>query len=616
MQAQPTFSEWEGVLQHRHNLLHGKMGVEIKGISQKLEDRSPALRFHRTQYNNRLHGAEIKINVSSRSAEKADIERAQRVENFYYAIYHDLTRPTGDNAERGTIDQMVSYGVGVPNLDFAPHVREDIFGKNKHLRDVDDLRAVLPDIGFTKNPFVLRAPALSTVYWPPDRSTFCEIGEQTVSQLRLVYEENEPVGKWLTSFTMPEGGSDYDTLATVYHLETAEYIYDVVEGGDQEDLMVEYRPNVAGRPWYTLMAGHENSEISVSEKYEPLIGPLYAVVQLLNITGTLIMSGALQTGRNVYQLVKDGSRGAENFLDYQQMPANQRPALHSLAADEAVVTPPPGYHYEPFPVPDQEQLIRAHQMNEDKLERWGFPASLSTDAPLQADATSGYHAARQMEAASDYLEPALRSRARSWRERFQLVADILQTLQVSVTIPVHLRAQGGSTKVQEMVKVKPDDFKEHNLDVTFLSVPATVKHSMRESDLRLVQGIPELGPLMSLATFFELHYENPVEEQKKIDLQRVRQPIRDMALAAALAEVQRSAGALTEQAAAEAEIPLPAIAPGPEGGPPEPGGIRNERPPEGSAAPGLGAANVVAEQPIPAGGMPPSMGTETAAGAP
>lgn len=599
---QPGFQGWAQITRTRHDLLWGKIGVDIAGIATKLEDRSPALRWHRTQYTNKIDAAEIVIKVSARSNTPSQIQGAQDFENFIYAVYHDLTRSTGENADRASKDQMVTYGCGIKGLRFAPNVLRDIFGKKKHPRNVEEVKAALSSAGFEGNPFALATPALETVAWTPDRRLFCEVGVAVVSDLKLAYPDDEGLQKWIASSTMREGQAEWQHEIKTHHLEDPDFIYDVFEEAGRDDkLLMEARPNLMGRPWYSLMPGHENSETVVAQRYAPLIGELYDLVAMANFSGTLIASGGLQTGRNTLQLVRDGNKGAADIWEYQRMPTETRPALHTFA-DDAVVEPPPGHHYEAMPVPPQDQLLAWHKLTLEQMDRWGFPTSLATDAPMRGEANSGAQAAYYMEAASDHLEPALRNVAKSWKELFLGMADVIHEVGLPVTIPVQMRAQG-QPDTRDILTLKPEDVREYDIEVSFESIPASVKFALQEADLRLVE-----AGRMSEDTFFARHYQDPIAEREKIRAGRLREPIEQMALQDVMQIVAQAKGSILEQAAGEMGVPLPPAA-SPAGGP-APGETQRMERPAGAALPGVGAPDFVPEQTPPGQAAPPTAGTQ------
>jgi len=604
MRDRQDFQAWRRKLDDQRDLLLGMMAVDIPGISEKLEDRSPALRHHRTQFNNRIGGARLGIAVAARSPDSADREAAQRVENLDYAFYQKVREET--DAERRSTDQQTTRGCGILHLEWCDDAKEKLRGRSA--KGAEELVKLITEEGlsFTDIPFTVTAPSLTATFWEPDRRMFCEIGERKVSELCQAYPDHGDLREYLTGTTTPEWETFAQTTAKVYHLETKEHIYDVIERADNTGEgahMLQTTPTFCGRPWYVLVPGHDNSEDNVDDKYEALIGPLYTVVQRLNILGTLLGSGAIQTGRATYQLVKAGARSADTFGEYLQMPANERPVLRHFS-QQAVVTPPTGFEYIVLPIPDQQWLFSAYQAEEAKLDRWGFPSALATDAPAQGDTTSGYHAARQMEAAADFLEYALSNRALAWKMMFQLLHDVVQALNVSITVPVQLKAQGRGPRVQQITKLLPGDLKEHRLEVTLKSVPASVQMAIEENLMRR----HEMG-MISQPSIMEQFYDDPSDEQKRIDLEQIRAPMKEMALQDALAIVQEHRGALMEEAQLAANVPLP-----PEtdmqGGPEVPGGVRNARPP-GGAFPNLGAPAMPPEQATE--GVPPSMGTEMTA---
>ena len=84
----------------------------------------------------------------------------------------------------------------------------------------------------------------------------------------------------------------------------------------------------------------------------------------LQIDGTLLSSGALQTGRIGYQEVAIGA-AAVTAIDYLTMPDADRKTVEFSMIDNPR-QPRDGYHWVPIPVPDQTVLLQMYQ--DAKLE--------------------------------------------------------------------------------------------------------------------------------------------------------------------------------------------------------------------------------------------------------
>ncbi len=579
LQDQPGFSDWRTVTQTRHDLRHRHQAVGVKGISQLLEDRSPAIEVQGQRFVNDLDAADIQINVAARSTDPAAVAAAQRVENFNYAFYYDLKRRRTNRvyaADRRALDQMAFYGCGVPKLDFAD---DEIKGQ---LKDLDALRKVIGEEGFTSNPFVLECPDLQSSFWEPDLSTMCEVGEKTVSQLHKLYEDDQEVRDWLTSDTMEEGNSVWQETVQVYHLETPDYIYDVIGHGSftgtaSEALELSFRPNVAGRPWYSLIPGTITSENSPRERFLPLIHAVYPLIQMLNILDTLLMSGALQTGRPMWQEVKKGANRGD-FSDLIMGTSNEQGEVPTVRFDptrETLPKPASGHEWVVVPVPSQEHLISLRNLKKQELQEYGFPAPLDPSQPLEGK--SGYDTVAKMEMASRTLKPALENIAASWYERFKLVADIIQNLGVKITIPV--QPEGRGTSPQEMITIRPEDFREHDLIVSFKSSSNAAEAALRESDIRMVK-----EGFMSVPTLMAKHHDDPIAEQERIFTGNLEQITIQQATETLQQLIQAHSQQIAAQALAEVNAPLPQA---PEGGPAPGQDIRQARPEV--PIPGVGA---------------------------
>src|SRR3989338_7516443 len=84
---------------------------------------------------------------------------------------------------RRHLDDMAAFGAGFLHLRLTPHVREKLKARTGSLDElIADAKKVFAD-GFTENPLMVECPALETVYFEPDLSIVCEVGERTVSQV-------------------------------------------------------------------------------------------------------------------------------------------------------------------------------------------------------------------------------------------------------------------------------------------------------------------------------------------------------------------------------------------------------------------------------------------------
>lgn len=587
---QPGFAEWRAANRNRHDLIFRRTAVDIPGIHVRLEDRRSDLQAHGVRYHNRLDAALPKIQVSARSSRPSAIRNAQDQENFLYALFYRWRELPADRRLKG---QVVYYGLGAGRLELLPHVREEFAriegDEEERLAQARAIMERLYSDGVRENLFTIESPDINAVAFEPDFSTVCEVGERTVAQILRDWPNDCEARHYLTSASIEEGKGDFDRLVTCYHLETSEYIYDVV--GDLRDDRSGYglqrRPNFLGRPWYGFAVGNETAESAPVERFQPLLGPIYPIVWQLEVVSTLLGSAALLTGRPVWQEVAIGARAATDLGDYLRMPAEERPVLVTDLLDKAVHKPRPGYQYINLPVPDARWLVEYHNQLERRLREYGFPPPLSPDQSLQAQASSGYHAAREQEQATLFIDPALDAINLAYKHLFENVLRSIQKIGVPVSIPVF---PTGDRRYQETVTLRPDQIGEYDLTVSFSVKPATVAFAERESDTRLLQ----LG-LMSRQTYMQRHYEDPVAEEQRIKLEQAAQSIDQMALEMAMRLLRENAGLIAEQEAEAAGIPSGLA---PQSGGPAPGqAARFERPPV--AMPGVGAPIQPAQQTPP-----------------
>jgi hypothetical protein len=572
------------VLDARHDLRHRLTKVEIRGISEKLEDLSSAADDHAALYANHLDNADLILQVSARHQSK--VMMAQDIENYLYAFYYDMRRRrTGQSyaADRRALDQQAAYLCGIRKLSWSTDVKQILFGKA--VTTSEDLQKALGDIvetGFTENPFVIECPSLTATFWEPDLSIVCEVGQR---KLASIIEDSPDLDfkkyGWdvITSDTMDEYAIGHEPMVDVYHLETSEtahspgYIYDVIaQAGNtsSEALMIEFIPNLAGRPWYSFAPGRITADTEdVVLNWKPLVASIYPHVQQLNLLQTLAQSGALITGRPQWQEVADGGQPTD-YIGYHQMPANERPKIVFDLTNQLHAPPRPGFHYELFPVPDQKVVETRIDKKERDILRDGFPQILSPGAT--SEATSGYDRSTQMEPAINQLQPPLTNHADAWFELFMLALDIQKKLDIPISIPVLKRAQGESQDIKTTIKLKPAALSDFDLVVRFESIPAAQRFADDEADNRKL----ELG-LMSRQTWMAKRYDDWEAEDERITNDQLAAMVKAKLMEQAQILLDEEAPVIAQEVLAEEGVPIPAPRP--------------ERP-AGGSFPGLGSPEI------------------------
>jgi len=575
--------------------------VDIAGVSITLEDLSPAADVHGTRYVNRIDQTDITVEMTARSPEESDMEAAKRAEDYLASIAANLRKQkhAGIVAPyRRHIDDMAFFGAGVMRGGFKTDVLEKMFpgemptSKDKFAEAVD---AAL-EKGFDDDPFLFECPSINSVAYNPDFSEVCEIGIRTIKQALkdydLEYDGHVFKMKDTTSETLPEYNADWDEhQAIYYHLETNDWIYDVLDAAAvseeprADSLMLTKIPNIIGRPWYSFTFAHVNNNPDVSKRNLPLINAVYPIVHNLNFIGTLLMSGALSTGRPMYQEV-DTHGSANSLGEIMSQPVEQRPVLAFSPSEAMLPKPGKGKRWEPVGTPDMSWVVEAHRTLKEDLERYGFPVSLSPESSTSGKADSGVQGMQQIEVAANYLNPALSNVALSLYELFNIVMDALTEMGVPVKLPIRRKDQ----ETKEMLTIKPADFKDVDLSVSLKSTEASAQLALRAADLELVE-----KKMMSKTEFFKRHYDDWQTQLELVFLDEGNMMIEQEMLQVVQQFAKQQGPEIVAQAAADQGIPLPPqnLAP-PSGGPIEPGGARPARPPV--PIPGVGAPTTTVDQ--------------------
>lgn len=561
MRDQQDFQDWLIVNQNRDDLRFRRRQVDIPGIPEKLEDLRSDIEHQIERFNNYMDGANRKIRVTARDNTDKALVAAQKVENGFYAMMDDFASQRSNiaiSAYRRAIDQTTAKGVGIRHLAFAQEWRTKLFGKR--LKGADDILKALdlgPE-GFRSNPYVIEAPDVEAVFWEPDQSMFAEVGVKKISALRDLGDED--IAEYLNTY--PEGitsetmdrRSRYNLVlpgphVRTFHLETNEYIYDVIDASAGEGgFMVEYRENLAGRPLYVLTPGNLTSSRNVGEAFQPLVASVYPLAQRLGILGTLLNSSALHTGRYGHQLVAIGAQ-AISALDLMVMPEKERPTVEVNLTDEQIAHPPEGFKYELIPVPDQSILLQMYNDTKLEVQEKGFPPILDPSAVLKAE--SGYDRNQQTEAASLYLDPPLKNLASGDKELLLLIADISARLPVPIRLPVIDRAGSGDLRVMQQDIIEPDDWRDVDVQVVYQSVPLGAQSVQQEMDSRSVsEGV------MSRETRMNRMYDDASAEEDRINSDRVRAVVAEKVTKDIATVLEQQAPAILEEELALAEVPL------------------------------------------------------------
>ena len=526
LKQRQDFTTWESTNENRDARRYRRWGIDIPGIPEKMEDRRPDIQYQITSFVNHFDSANLKIRVNAREDSDKAIESAQKVKNAFYFIGDDFSsqRPSQLYAgHRRAMDLQVAKGCGPRHLDFSKEIRAALF--NQKLDDAAGLNRVLSGVeeAFKRNPWVIECPDLEALRWDPDLSTVAEVGEKQISALKEVsdLELREYLLRYpgFVSETMQENAKVED-VARTYHLETSEFIYDVIDASGSrgqawghEAHMLEFRPNLLGRPWYTLTPGNFTGSRNVGEAYEPLIAVVYPLVERLSVLNTLLNSAALQTGRIGYQEVAIGAN-AISAVDFMHLPDADRKTDEFSFVEFGRRNPRDGFEWKPMPVPDLSVLLEMSRSTQDEVERKGFPPVLDPSAILKAE--SGYDRNQISSAAAHRLDPPLRNMAASVKQHFIDIAEISSGLPISIQLPVVDIAGGHDLRIVDMATLDPDDWRDIQLQVSYESIDLGAESVRQEMNLRLFE-----AGFMSRQTLMKSIYDDDQEEENRINSDRV-----------------------------------------------------------------------------------------------
>ena len=491
---------------------------------------------------------------------------------------------------------MTYYGLYCLRLDFCKKIRDELASVSSEDKLAAALDAILKEL--KRNPFEVVAPHWATIAFEPDRSIVIEKGEVKISELQSLYPEDEDWRSYVTSASMHENNSIYDVTVPYYHVETRDYIYDLVGRGADDVKMLQSRPNPIGRPWYVFAAGRLSPETAPLERYRPLLAPVYPVAEQIRILSTLINSAALQEGRTGYQLVENGRSGAANAFDWAAQPQNERPVLAFDLTSDALVNPPAGFHYENMPVPDRQILVEALQNAKRDMQDYGFPAPLSPDQALTGQASSGHLATREIEQANFSINPALSRLAAADKELCKLVGDIITALDLKVSIPVFQK--GNKTKdAREVVTVTKQHFEDIDIALMLNGSTASMDYADKEADMRDMQ-----AGALSLFEYMTKWREDPIRTMTFVDQEKLAIPLKEMVQQGVLAFVQSTLSTRINNSAAQLGVAIPPAPPQEMGAPPQPTDMQGVIPQAGGPAEPGGIRAARPETPMPGMGAP------------
>lgn len=595
MENQGGFSRRKTVWEARRKLRNRELKVGIPRVVENVESRTPWIDEDITKWANRLVGAPIHINVTAKR--KGQEERAQAVENFFYRAYHDLKRVRTVGlvfADQRAADHKAGDGLG------ARHLRLSNDALALLIKGKNSLKAL--EGGFTGLPFTMEAPDTIGVFYEPDLSLVAEAGSVTYRELHGLYAnlgyDQQSRQFVITSETMDSSleAGVWDQMISVYRLETPEYVYELMEQpaispAPGEASMLRAYKNPFGRPAYAFDPGRVTSSREPVYAFQPLVAGLYGVVKDWNVLATLQQAAGIFTGLPMYYKARRKGTKGDDVGDFFTLPSGE-PQKFEFNLKTGEVKVPDGYEPVAVEFSTGIDLTRAKEDVRWEMQRYSF-----RDVG-EVEATSGYDRARIIESQGYDLQPPLDNQAACWHEVFLLMADAIKHMDVPVTVrTIATRGHEGPE-----VTVRPKDFEDIDLAVSFSSEGRSAHFAMKESGMREV----EMG-LKSPTTYLseDAGRDDPEREWYFIHRDKLRQEVADVVRALFRDTIELVARGEMEEMGI---LPKPVVAPT-EGT----GGVERKRPPKGSAQPGVGATLVQPEPPKPSG-APPQEGTKGAAG--
>ena len=492
---QPGFTERNTTWRARRDLRFRKTAVGIPRVRKEIEYRSPWLNEETHRWANRLIGAPIGIKTAAK--QKGQEPAAQRGENFFYRVYWDFRRirtVAFVNADQRAADHKVADGLGIRHIRLAPNALELLKGDKTKISE-------LGERGFEGLPFILEAPDPICVYYEPDLSVVAEEGIVTFRKLKRMYPNMDYSANddefRLTSEVMDIAYDKqiFDKTVKVYHVETEDWIYDLLEqpnprAGRENGLILNKYKNIFGRPAYAFDPGHVTGSDEPLYAYEPLIGGLFGIMEQWNQLGTLQQAAGVFSGVPMYYLARRKGATGEDPSDYLSLPSGEKKEFHFNWDTGEVEGLPEGYEPVPIKFETGIDLTRAKEDVRWEMQRYTFRDIADVEA------TSGYDRARMIEVQGFDLQPPLDRQADCWHEIFLLIAEAIKNMDIPVmvrTIP-----QRGEEGADREIIIKPEDFKDIDLAVSFSSVGASTRFALVESGLRqMAEGVLSETTFMS-----------------------------------------------------------------------------------------------------------------------
>ena len=595
----PGFKKRNEVMQTRRDLRYAEHAVDVTGISASAEYRTGLIDENIYHYQTAIRQATFLARTFPNSDSDPDKQAAKRANQACVALWADASRRT-PGVTIVPLDRCADHqpgdGMGWYHEKLSPNaykVLQKILAGGKAPKD-------LMEEGLDGLPFIVEACDPMTIYYTQDLSMVAQVGAVKTSELLAKYPslryDTRQGGYFMTTEPSPPERTDriWQTTATVYHLETADKMYDVLlnpaRTGSNEGQVLLERENIFGRPSYAPVPGRVSGSAEPYKMFQPAVVNMFRIIQQVNVAGTLQQAAARATGKAQYYLRRFNVTGMEPEDWYQNADGSRK--ILTIGEGGAQLDVPDGYDLVPLQLAAGIDLIRAKADLQGEIMQVAFPLPLRQ--PSDVRVTSGYDRSRQEEVTSAMLGYLLRHQADAWEDLFALMASGLKYLGVPVRVKVTSGALSvpgspawwrGERRDAEPVLVKPEDFEGVDMQAEMSSLSRSAQIAMMEEGERLA----ERGHVSDREFLRDFRGVDDVDKTMDgIALSFVERGMRETALQLAQMNLQ-----------AEVGIPVaPPEVPGAAG--------TGRRPPAGATSPGVGAtlAQPASPGPVEEPGLP------------
>lgn len=557
--------------------VHRQKPVIIPGIEMETQYLTPDLMDAADKYTARFLGAPFTINVSAQGPGPVAIKKAQAMENYDYRLthrwvdgglltgaIHDMCGVTGEGWVHMTLNREL--------LPIVP-IQEDGEDDEAYLTRGAD---VWKEFESGEKPDLIQLEPVSepeTIYYNKDRSLIFMCAEVPLAPLQRQYGREGAGGLYgergkskginksggLYEITTIDGAVDpegfnaaiYRETALLYIVETADYIYHLLEdgaaphtGGNSYAKMhrLGCYKNVFGAPGFVWVHGRKTNHPSAQFSVHPLTHAALAIAPQVNIMGTIIYSGGIYGEMTRIQL--DPMPGPEAALER----ANNKSKEIELIGNRCV-SAPDGYKFSQPNIGVNADTLNAFASLEAKMQKYGYDPALDPNAQMQA--TSGYQQAVLRDMAADTLDPPLHNIASMINKLLSLKDTAIKTLNKPITFSNFAATDEigpAARSVREEITIHPDDIVDVDRSVSFDSLTQYARTALIE----LGEGLLSRGHATEDEFLREFRgIDDPIRWKKQRLVEKAMTIAEEAALKASAAVFQRVTGDVAQEAMAD-----------------------------------------------------------------